>query len=225
MAILALVGAAGGAGTTRLAVETAGRITARGETAVLVDTDFATQGLAEYVPGQFPTDIVGALCDQRPIETVTSPLSVDHTPPPQAAPSFAGLSRVATALETDAAAHLSEELSALTDTYEHVLVDTPMPVTNPAIAAVAAADTVGVVFPRSVRGIESLHRTAGFLNDIDVAAGVQLSNACRQPSPPEDPADIAVPELDRVPPRDAPTTAQGGVGAEAIDTLIEAVTE
>ena len=225
MGVVALTGAAGGAGTTRLSVEAASHLTARGESTVVVDVDFATQGLADYVPEQVTTDVTEALCDRTPLTDVTASLAVDHTPRPRAVPSFAGLSRVAAAMEAGCAKYLGEQLTELADAFDHVLLDTPVPVTNPAIAAVTTADTVAVVFPRSPRGIESLHRTEGFLHDIDVAANCHISTAAPAAPAVEDPADIAVAQLDRAPPRAAPTTLDGSPGSETIEVLTAALTE
>lgn len=224
MGIISLVGATGGAGTTRIAVETAGRMAASGDDVLLVDVDFATQGLAEYVPGGLETDLVGAICEKRSLTEATYPLETEQTPQPQAAPSYAGLSRVATAMQPDRAEFLSDELSASGDSFDHVVIDTPTPVTNPAIAAATVADTIGVVFPPSPRGIEGLHRTDGFLHDIDAGGAIYISNEGIQTPSVEDPADVSIPELETVPPRAAPTTIDGATGAYAIDTLIEAVT-
>lgn len=224
MGIVSLVGAAGGAGTTRLAVETAGHITARGDTVVVVDVDFATQGLADYVPGQFTTELTTALRDQVSLAELPIALDVAHTPQPHALPSFAGLSRVATAMQQAAAEYLGDQLTALDDEFDHVLLDTPTPVTNPAIAAVTTADTVGVVFPRSPRGIESLHRTEGFLHDIDVAADYTISTPTPQEATIEDPADIVIPQLADTPPRDVPTTLGTGTGSDAVESLAGVIT-
>ncbi len=60
---LALVGAAGGAGTTRLAVESAATLAQTGRDVAVIDAAFGTQGLADYVDGRIETDVTALVTD------------------------------------------------------------------------------------------------------------------------------------------------------------------
>ena len=59
----AFVGATGGAGTTRLCVETAAMLSHVGRDVVILDAAFATQGLARHVSGRIDTDITALLTE------------------------------------------------------------------------------------------------------------------------------------------------------------------
>ena len=60
---LALVGATGGAGTTRTAVELAAMGARDGDDVAVVDAAFTTQGLSEYVAGRIDPDLTALLTD------------------------------------------------------------------------------------------------------------------------------------------------------------------
>ena len=61
---LALVGATGGAGTTRTAVELAAIGARDGSEVAVVDAAFTTQGLSEYVSGRIDPDLTTLLTDE-----------------------------------------------------------------------------------------------------------------------------------------------------------------
>ena len=57
----ALVGATGGAGTTRLCVELAATLARAGEDVAVLDAALATQGLEQYLPGHVERDLTDLL--------------------------------------------------------------------------------------------------------------------------------------------------------------------
>jgi MinD-like ATPase involved in chromosome partitioning or flagellar assembly len=59
----ALVGATGGAGTTRLCVEVAALLAHAGRDVAVFDAAFATQGLARHAPGRIDPDATALLTD------------------------------------------------------------------------------------------------------------------------------------------------------------------
>ena len=73
---------------------------------------------------------------------------------------------------------------------------------NQALAAVTAADRVGVVVPDSQRGADTLPRTLDRLADVD--AGVDAVVANRAGDSPQVDADAAVPESEQSTLADAP---------------------
>ena len=66
---LALVGAAGGAGTTRLALESATLLAREGRDVALLDAAYATQGLADHTPGRIDPDMTALCVDDHRLET------------------------------------------------------------------------------------------------------------------------------------------------------------
>jgi len=62
----ALVGATGGAGTTRLCVELAATLARAGDDVAVFDAALATQGLEQYLPGHVERDLTGLLRERDP---------------------------------------------------------------------------------------------------------------------------------------------------------------
>lgn len=63
MTTTALIGVAGGVGTTRTAVEFAAALARDGRSVVVIDAAYATQGLGEYVSGRIDTDVTTLATD------------------------------------------------------------------------------------------------------------------------------------------------------------------
>nr|WP_227776770.1 hypothetical protein [Haladaptatus pallidirubidus] len=61
----ALVGATGGAGTTRLCIELGAMLAHAGRDVAILDAAFATQGLARHVPGRIGNDLTALLTDGK----------------------------------------------------------------------------------------------------------------------------------------------------------------
>ncbi|MFC6730175.1 ParA family protein, partial [Natronoarchaeum mannanilyticum] len=62
----ALVGTAGGAGATRLTAEVGATLARDDRSVAVLDVAFATQGLAQHVPGRIETDVVDLVTDDDP---------------------------------------------------------------------------------------------------------------------------------------------------------------
>jgi len=188
----ALVGVAGGAGTTRIAVETAAALARDGASVGVFDAAFATQGLAQYVDGRIDTDATSLLVDPE-----ADPAAARHGLAPDAPgeiaayPAFAPFARIAEAKAPSAAERLESRLAALAETHDYVLVDAPPVAANQAVAAVTSADRVAAVAPPGDRGVDSLQRARGRL--ADVGSGFDLAVANRVADAPPD-ADHAIPE-------------------------------
>lgn len=188
----ALVGTTGGAGTTRLAVETATELAAAGRDVAVFDTAFATQGLARYVDGRIDTDSAALLADPtRPVTDAAHTLDVDTDGTVTLLPAYAPFTKLADASTPTAAATFADRLAELDA--DHVLVDTPPVLSNPAIAAVGTADAVALVAPAGERGVDAVARTRGRLADIDTSATHLVAN--RAPDTPLD-ADASIPAAD-----------------------------
>lgn len=194
---LALVGATGGAGTTRLTVEFGATLARAGRDVALFDAAFATQGLAAHVPGQIDPDLTALLTDATD-EPLTAGL-VDH---PAAVdgrlavcPARAPFERLARAKTPAAAERFETLLATAAERFDHVIVDTPPVAANQAVAAVTAADRVGLVVPATSHGADHRPRQRDRLRDLGAPATVVIGNRAAEDAP-LDGVDAVVPESD-----------------------------
>jgi len=188
----ALVGATGGAGTTRLSVEVAATLARDGRDAAVVDADYATQGLAGYVDGRIDPDVTTLVTDDdRSVDEALVDLDLDAPGTVAACPARAAFESLARAKTAGAAERLGAVVDAAAERVDHVIVDAPPVADNPAVAAVTDADRVGVVIPDSHRGVDALQRLRGRLADVGAAADLVVSNRGEDPV---GEADVAVPE-------------------------------
>lgn len=170
--VAALVGATGGAGTTRLSVELGALLAADGRSVAVLDAAFATQGLSDYLSGRLDPDLTALLTDRReaPLEDglVDLPLGADGRL--ACCPAAAPFERLARAKSAAAAQRFESRIAAAADAFDHVVVDTPPVASNQSVAAVNAADRVTVVTPATTRGRDAVQRIRGRLDDIGSAA-------------------------------------------------------
>jgi septum site-determining protein MinD len=203
----ALVGVAGGAGATRLTVETAAVLARDGASVGVLDAAFGTQGLSQYVAGRIDTDATALLTDG---EAVLADARHDLAPaaPGELAvyPAFAPFTRLADAQSADAAQRLGDRLDDLAAVHDYVLVDAPPVASNPAVAAVTSADRVAAVVPPGDRGIDSLQRARGRLADVGSEFDLAVANRVAE-APPD--ADHAVPAHEETGIPDAPAALDG----------------
>ncbi|KZN25065.1 cell division inhibitor [Haladaptatus sp. R4] len=184
----AFVGATGGAGTTRLCLETAAILSHVGHDVVILDAAFGTQGLSRHVPHRIDTDITALLIDDHGTDEEFSDALIDHpvetTGQLSLCPAYAPFERIARAKTVDAAQALETLVERASDDFDHVIIDTPPVAANQAVAAVNAADTVAVVAPASRRGADAVQGVRGRLADLGTDADTVLAN--RAESPDED---------------------------------------
>jgi cellulose biosynthesis protein BcsQ len=167
----AFVGATGGAGTTRLTVELGALLANDGRDVVVLDAAFATQGLADYLPGRIDPDLTALLTDERdtPLSTGLVDVPLDDVAGRLACcPAVAPFERLARAKSPAAARAFESRIDAAADAFDHVLVDTPPVAANQSVAAVTAASRTAVVAPATTRGRDAVQRIAGRLDDLDV---------------------------------------------------------
>jgi septum site-determining protein MinD len=220
----ALVGVAGGAGTTRLAVETAAVLARDGASVGILDVAFDTQGLSQYVAGPIDTDATALLADgDAVLADARHDLATNAAGELAGYPAFAPFERLATAQTADAAQRLDDRLDDLAAVHDYVLVDTPPVASNPAVGAVTSADRVAAVVPPGDRGVDSLQRARGRLADVGSEFDLAVANRVAE-APPD--ADHALPthEETRIP--DTPV-ALGGDGpfVGGVATLAELLFE
>ena len=191
---LALVGAVGGAGTTRLCVEFAATLARDGRDVAVFDAAYATQGLADHLEGRIDPDVT-ALCTDADGEPVGAGLYDAHLDAPGRVvycPALAPFERVARAKTPEAARRFAERVEEAEGAFEHVLLDVPPVAANQSLAAVDAADRVAVVTPDTDRGADALPRMVARLRDVDSPATVEVTN--RGDGSAVDRAEVAVPE-------------------------------
>jgi MinD-like ATPase involved in chromosome partitioning or flagellar assembly len=177
MSTAALVGATGGAGTTRLAVETATVLASAGREVGVVDAAFATQGLADHVAGRIDPDVTSLTTDaaDAPLADGLYDLDADVSGRVACAPARASFERLARAKAPAAAERFAERVAEAADRFDAVLVDVPPLATNQAVAAVDAADRVAVVAPGSTRGADAVGRARARLRDVGSPADLVVA--------------------------------------------------
>lgn len=189
--IAALVGTAGGVGTTRLAVEVGAALAADGREAIIVDAAFDTQGLSAYAPGRLVPDVTTLITDGGDIGDALVSFPTDTLGALQLCPAHAPYTRVAAAKAPESAERLEATIETAAERADHVIVDVPPLASNPAVAGAAAADRRALVIPPTVRGEDALSRTYGSLADLGFEADLVVANRAEEETPD---ADHVIPE-------------------------------
>lgn len=248
---LALVGATGGAGTTRTAIELAAVGARGGRDVAVIDAAFTTQGLSEYVRGRIGTDLTSLVTDDADasLSAATYPIAVDEvgdgadaeTPTPERAddgatdagttnglpgradvvPARAPFERVARAKTAEAARKLERRVDEAATTYDAVIVDAAPVGSNEAVAAVTTVDRVGAVRPATPHGRDALQRLRGRV--ADVGGSVDTTVAVRRGADAE--TDEASSGIDLVIPPTDPAMASAPTAANGSDEYVRAVGE
>lgn len=199
---VAFVGVAGGAGTTRTVVELGGVLARAGRSVLVFDLDFATQGLARFVDGRIEPDATALLADPEcALSEAVHEVTVDGDGRLGLVPAFAPFAQIAEAKTPSAGAQVGERLEAADADYDHVLLDVPPVVSNQAVGAVTAAESVVAVVPPTDRGVDALQRERGRLADVGAGVDEVLAVGGTSDAVPPD-ADHHVPAL----PGDAPAS-------------------
>jgi MinD-like ATPase involved in chromosome partitioning or flagellar assembly len=213
----ALVGATGGAGTTRLAVETATLLADGGAEVVVLDAAYATQGLGDYLDGALDPDVTALVTDaaDEPLSAGLVDLDADVAGRVACCPAAAPFERVARAKTADAAQRFAERVAAAAESFDAVVVDVPPVATNQAVAAVDAADAVALVAPGTTRGADAVGRGRARLADVGAAADAVVATRGDLSV-----ADATVPET-AAPVTRAPTIRTDGEFAAGIASVAE----
>ena len=218
---LALVGAGGGAGTTRLTLE-AGTLLARdGRDVAVLDAAYATQGLADLTPGRLDPDVTALCLDDAPLETGLRDRTLDGAGRLAVCPARAPFERLARAKTPEAAEAFADRIAEAARAFDHVLVDVPPVAANQAVAAATTVDAV-VVVADAPRASDAIPRASDRLVDIGVdPATTVVTRSADHPD-----ADVAVPTLEGDPPSvENSETARERVGAvlaAVMDLSVEA---
>lgn len=202
--IATLVGATGGAGTTRLTVETAGLLAKTGHDVAVFDAAFQTQGLASYTSTPTEADITALVTGEADLDTALIEQPTELPGTLSLCVAAAPFERLARAKTAGAARQFEQQLAAAALSHDVVLVDTPPIGGNQAVAAVNAADRVGIVTPDTVRGQDGLAVARERLADIGIAEPTVIANRSDGTLD----ADAHVPETETTDPRDCPVAIE-----------------
>lgn len=223
MTTFSLVGAVGGAGTTRLTVECAAALAREDRDVAVLDAAYATQGLADHLPGRIDPDITACCTEERPLEEGLVTLPLDAPGRVACLPAYAPFERVARAKTAEAAQRLESLVDEAATRFDLVLVDTPPVAANQAVGAVTTADRVALVTPDSRRGADALPRAADRLRDLGVVPDHEVANAGTGAGDGTvDRADRTVPVSETATPESAPAYPDGGAFAAAVADLVSA---
>lgn len=232
---LALVGATGGAGTTRTAVELAALGARDGRDVAVIDAAFTTQGLSEYVAGRIDTDCTSLVTDDTgaSLSAATYPISIDTDNQTSddsradlpgrvdAIPARAPFERLARAKTAEAAQKLEGRIDEASTAYDAVIIDTAPVGSNEAVGAVTAADRVEAVYQASEHGTDALQRLRGRIADIggsvDGSMRVARNSDTRSASDGND-AEIVLPRTD-------PAVASAPIAATGSGAYTQAVAD
>lgn len=170
MTTLSLVGAVGGAGTTRTTLECAAFLARTGRDVAVLDAAYATQGLADHCSGRLDTDVTGLCTDDAGTRPLAAGLvdveTDDDTGRLAVCPARAPFERLARAKSPEAAQRFASLVETAAESFDHVLVDVPPVAANQAVAAVTTTDRVALVAPDTPRGHDGLARQRDRLADV-----------------------------------------------------------
>lgn len=216
--IAAFVGATGGAGTTRLAVEAASVLAATGHSVAVFDAAVQTQGLAAYTDHHIDGDLTALLTGEADLEETLYELELSVPGTVNLCPSWAPFERVSRAKTAGAANRFEQQLAAAAISHDFVIVDTPPIGGNQAIAAVNTADRICLVAPDSSRGHDGVALGQERLADIGCTADLLVAN--RSTERVLD-ADVHVPEFEATDPRTAPSVLPVSKEPSAVAAVVE----
>lgn len=232
----ALVGATGGAGTTRSCLELATALAAAGDDVAVLDAAYDTQGLARHLPGRLDPDAT-ALVTERTDDPLDEGLVEYERPDSFAAldgeglpergriaccPARAPFERLARAKAPEAAQALETRIAEAASAFDHVLVDTPPLGSNPAVAAVTAVDRVVITAPATDHGLDAVQQTRGRLQDVGTATDAVLAvDLFGTESAPEEDVDVLLPQFGAA----APSGIDTETGVRALERAAEAVVD
>ncbi|KAB1192665.1 ParA family protein [Haloferax sp. MBLA0076] len=213
---VALVGATGGAGTTRLAVELAAALATDDNDVAVLDAAFATQGLSGYVSGTLTPDITALVTDEADERLAAGLVDIETSASGRVAvcPAAAPFERLARAMTPDAAKAFEGRLAEAASEFDFVLVDAPLLASNQAIAAATRCDRVGLVAPATDRGADAIGRLTARAADVGADIDAVVSTFGAHPD-----ADVAVPESESCAVTDAPTCLDDAELAAGISSV------
>jgi septum site-determining protein MinD len=216
MGSVAFVGAAGGVGTTTLTLGCGRALASEGHDTAVLDAAYGTQGLSDRVSDRIDPDMTALCLEETPLEAGLIDREIDGAGRLAVCPARAPFERLARAKTADAAERFEERIGEAKRHFEFVLVDAPPVATNPAVAAVSAAETVAIVADGD-RAEDAVPRTEDRLADVGVDPSVTV--VTRTDDHPD--ADVSVPPLEGAPIEEAAEGALSEVLSATAGVAIE----
>jgi len=163
--ITAVVRASDGTASAPLCLALGGMLAAADRSVLLLDVDADIQPLARYTHGVIDPDLSQVLLGDTTLEEATYPIQADdgHI---AVSPFRAPFTRLARAKASEAAQQLAPVLETATTRYDHIIVHTPPIGSNPAVAAITEASTVGIATRADEPGLDALYTMQGRIDDI-----------------------------------------------------------
>jgi len=221
--VAAMVGAVGGAGTTRTTVELAAALAADGEAVAVLDAAYGTQGLSDYLGGTLrpdATELVTGATDE-PLTTGLYDLDLGVEGGVVCCPAHAPFERLARAKRPAAAEAFEGRVREAAGAFDAVLVDVPPVASNQALAAVDAADRVALVAPATGRGADAVQRMDARLTDVGATVDAVVATFGEL-----EVADANLPRSDRTAVEEVPACLAGDSAyAPAVGAAAEVVLE
>jgi cellulose biosynthesis protein BcsQ len=209
MTSLSLVGAVGGAGTTRLTLECGALLAREGREVAVLDAAYGTQGLVDYLPGRVDTDVTALCTGDRALAAGLTDVEVESGRL-AVSPARAPFERLARAKAPEAARRFEALVEEAAGSFDHVLVDVPPVAANQAVAAVTTTDRTALVAPDTSRGHDGLARGRDRLADVGAPTPeTVLTFVDDDAGAAPDGATAAVVESDVVDPSAVPTCLEG----------------
>lgn len=164
----AIVGAAGGVGATRTALELGAVVARDGRSVAVVDAAYATQGLAAHCSGRLDPDVTSLVTDatDEPLSAALVDLADDAPGRLAVAPARAPFERVARAKAPEAARALTDRVADAAAEFDVVLVDAGHAAANQSVAVATAADRVVAAGRNTPRGADAIGRLVDRLRDV-----------------------------------------------------------
>lgn len=212
---VAFVGAAGGAGTTRVTLACAKLLAGDGHDTAVLDAAYGTQGLADRIEGEITPDMTELCLEDAPLESGLIDQQIDGGGRLSVCPARAPFSRLAEAKTPEAAERFETRIGEATRRFEHVLIDTPPIAANQAVAAATSTDTVAVVCDGG-RAETAIPRTADRLHDIGIEGFTTVVTRASEHLD----ADVCVPTLGT----ERPVLEEGSTTHDAIAAVLEVTT-
>jgi cellulose biosynthesis protein BcsQ len=190
---LAFVGAAGGAGTTRLTLEAATLLAREGREVIALDAAYATQGMARWLGGRLAPDVTALVTDrsEEPLDSALVDLDVGVEGRVRCVPARAPFERIARAKRPEAAERFGERVAEAATLADAVCLDVPPVAANQSVAAATAADGVALVAPADERGADAIGRMEGVLTDVGVSTDAVVATGGEL-----DVTDVSVPAVE-----------------------------
>ena len=218
----AVVGAAGGTGTTRLTVECGATLARAGWEVALFDAAYATQGLATYLDGRIDQDVTALATGEAGLDEALYEYPTEMPGRLVFCPARAPFERLARAKTANAAEQFEQQVAAASLSHDAVLVDTPPVGANQALASVNAAARVAVVTTDTERGADALALTQDRLADVGTPPQTVVTNRSSGDGPLA--PDVRVPSTDTRRPGDCPVCLEPeGTFAPAVAAMTESL--